>query len=117
MRKATKVLMIVFLLLALSIFYVFGVSHTNPNLGPIINSPGVTIPPNFSGNYSKENYTLVLTNFKTLYADLNQSIISISSVKTAAYANGLIVGIFAGLFIGFVSGAVIEGSRRKNKPT
>ena len=103
------------LLIALSLFQVFGVPH--PNASTLIVGPGVTISPNFSGSYSKENYTLVLTNFKTLYADLNQSIISISSVKTAAYANGLIVGIFAGLFIGFVSGAVIEGSRRKNKLT
>ena len=117
MRKATKVLMIVFLLLALSIFYVYGVSHTNPNLGPIINSPGVTIPPNFSGNYSKENYTLLLTNFKTLYSDANQSVISFSHALTAALIRGLTYGILVGMFFGIIFGAILEGGKKKDRHT
>ena len=50
------------LLIALSLFQVFGVPH--PNASTLIVGPGVTIPPNFSGNYSKENYTLSLLTSK-----------------------------------------------------
>jgi hypothetical protein len=113
MRKITTIIVIV-LLLAL-LFTVYGVPHAYP--GAIKIAPGVTIPPNFSGNYSKENYTLLLTNFKTLYSDVNQSVISFSHALTVALVRGLTYGILAGLFFGVILGAILEGGKRKNKPT
>lgn len=103
------------LLLALLLFYVFGVPHEGA--GGIIIAPGVTISPNFSGNYSQENYTLLLTNFKTLYSDVNQSVISFSHALTAAILRGIIYGILMGMFFGIILGAIIEGSKRKSRPT
>ena len=113
MRKITTIIVIV-LLLAL-LFTVYGVPHAYP--GAIKIAPGVTIPPNFSGNYSKENYTLLLANFKTLYSYLNQSAISFSYALTAALIRGLTYGILVGMFFGVILGAVLEGGKRKNKPT
>ena len=113
MRKITTIIVIV-LLLAL-LFTVYGVPHTF--VGGVIIAPGVTIPPDFSGNYSKENYTLLLTNFKTLYSDANQSVISFSHALTAALIRGLTYGILVGMFFGIILGAVLEGGKRKNKPT
>ena len=113
MRKITTIIVIV-LLLAL-LFTVYGVPHAYP--GSVIIAPGVTITPNFSGNYSQENYTLLLTNFKTLYSDANQSIISFSHALTAALIRGLTYGILVGMFFGVILGATLEGGKRKNKPT
>ena len=114
MRKITTIIVIV-LLLALSLFYVFGIPHVNP--GVIIVAPGVTISPNFSGNYSKENYTLLLTNFKTLYSDANQSVISFSHALTAALIRGLTYGILVGMFFGIIFGAILEGGKKKDRHT
>ncbi len=111
MRKITTIIVIV-LLLAL-LFTVYGVPHTF--VGGVIIAPGVTIPPNFSGNYSKENYTLLLTNFKTLYSDANQSVISFSHVLTAAIVRGFTYGILVGLFLGIILGAILEGSKKKDR--
>ena len=114
MRKITTIIVIV-LLLALSLFYVFGIPHVNP--GVIIVAPGVTIPPNFSGNYSQENYSLLLANFKTLYSDANQWAISSWNARISGLTLGFIMGILSGLFLGIIFGAILEGGKRKNKPT
>ena len=113
MRKITTIIVIV-LLLAL-LFSVYGVPHTNP--GDIRTLPGANITPNFSGTYSKENYTILLTNFKTLYSDVNQSVISFSHALTAALLRGLTYGILVCLFFGVILGAILEGGKRKNKTT
>ncbi len=115
MRNVTKVIAVVLLLLTISVFFLFIVPHTGATSNDFL--PGITITPNFSGNYSKENYTLLLTNFKTLYSDVNQSAISFSYALTAALARGLTFGVFAGLFFGFILGAVLEGARRRNRPS
>ena len=114
MRKITTAISIA-LLLALLLFYVFGVPHAY--IGTIEIAPGVTIPPNFSGNYFQENYTLLLTNFKTLYSDANQSVISFSYALTVASARGLYFGVLAGLFLGIGISVTLEGTKSKNKPT
>ena len=113
MRKITTIIVIVLLLTLL--FSVYGVPHTNP--GDIRTLPGANITPNFSGNYSKENYTILLTDFQTLYSYLNQSVISFSHALTAALLRGLTYGILVGMFFGVILGAVLEGGKRKNKPT
>jgi hypothetical protein len=111
MRKITTIIVIV-LLLAL-LFTVYGVPHTYS--GAIKIAPGVTIPSNFSGNYSKENYTILLTNFKTLYSDVDQSVISFSHAFTAALIRGLTYGILVGVFFGIIIGAVLEGGKKKDR--
>ena len=113
MRKITTIIVIVLLLTLL--FSVYGVQHAYPGATRI--APGVTIPPNFSGNYSKENYTLLLTNFKTLYSDVNQSVISFSYALTAALLRGLTYGILVGMFFGIILGAILEGSKKKDRHT
>ena len=95
--------------------FLFIAPHTGATSNDFL--PGVTITPNFSGNYSQENYTLLLTNFKTLYSDVNQSVISFSYALTVASARGLIFGVLAGLFLGIGIGAFLEGTKSKNKPT
>ena len=115
MRNVTKVIAVVLFLLTISVFFLFIAPHTGATSNDFL--PGITITPNFSGNYSKENYTLLLTNFKTLYSDVNQSAISFSYAVTAALARGLTFGVFAGLFFGFILGAILEGNRRRNKPS
>lgn len=114
MRKVTIVIMVILFLLALFVYYDFGVPHptTIGTVHPLFWSNQTL---NYSGNFSYANYTRLLTDYGTLVASITLVINSLHTALTVAYQKGLTIGIFVGLFIGFLFGGVLEGVRRKNK--
>ena len=113
MRKVTIAIMIILFLLALLVSYQYGVPHQLGNIGPTSNVPlpGANLTLN---NYSYANYSRLLTDYGTL---VTLMINSFHDDLIFAYQRGLMIGVFAGLFIGFLFGAVLEGVRKKNKFT
>jgi hypothetical protein len=114
MRKVTIAIMIVLLLLALFVYYDLGMPHPTP-VSTLKTLPGSSQILNYSGSYSYANYTILLTDYKNLVANITLLVNSFHQDLTFAYQRGLIIGVFAGLFIGFLFGAVLEGVRRKTK--
>ena len=113
MRKVTIAIMIILFLLALLVFYQYGVPHQLGNIGPTIKVllPGANLT---LSNYSYANYSRLLTDYGTLVTLMNNSF---HDDLIFAYQRGLVIGVFAGLFIGFLFGAALEGVRKKNKFT
>ena len=118
MRKATTIIMIILLLLALFVFYDFGVPH-NANIGPTFQGLGgyISFPLNYSGSYSPTNYSALLADYHVLVGVVSTLNSSFHLELANAYHDGLTIGIFAGLFVGFLFGAVLEGIKRKAKST
>ena len=112
MRKVTIAIMIILFLLALLVFYQYGVPHQQ-QVSTIFNVPlpGANLTLN---NYSYANYSRLLTDYGTL---VTLMVNSFHDDLIVAYQRGLMIGVFAGLFIGFIFGAVLEGVRKKNKFT
>lgn len=109
--------MVILFLLALLVYYDFGVPHPT-NVSTVMNVfPGGNQTLNYSGNFSYVNYTRLLTDYNSLVTLIVPLISSFQNALAIAYHRGLIIGIFAGLFIGFLFGTVLEGIRRKKKTT
>lgn len=103
--KRISVIIIVLLLIALG--FVAVLEHTS-----LANPYGVHASP---FNYTpSQNYSQLLAQYETLLTLINTTIPLIHKVLHVMYDRGLYMGISLGLFIGFLSGALIEGIKKRN---